>query len=112
MFFAGLVCNNAQIVAGQLLGQPTEGALLVAALKVSFLHRIQKKKKNNKTQSKSIKPKICNLKKKRVACVLLKNPGFIAKYTYDIIVRRDKNEILFFFFFFFFFCVIRNLINI
>ncbi|KAF2358893.1 P-type ATPase [Trinorchestia longiramus] len=29
----GLLCNNAQLVAGQLLGQPTEGALLVAALK-------------------------------------------------------------------------------
>ena len=29
-----MLCNNAQVVAGQLLGQPTEGALLVAALKV------------------------------------------------------------------------------
>ncbi|XP_076036714.1 secretory pathway calcium atpase isoform X2 [Oratosquilla oratoria] len=27
----GAVCNNAQIVAGELLGQPTEGALLAAA---------------------------------------------------------------------------------
>ncbi|XP_042226858.1 calcium-transporting ATPase type 2C member 1-like isoform X2 [Homarus americanus] len=29
----GAVCNNAQIVGGQLLGQPTEGAILAAALK-------------------------------------------------------------------------------
>uniref|UniRef100_A0A6A7G0R4 Calcium-transporting ATPase n=2 Tax=Hirondellea gigas TaxID=1518452 RepID=A0A6A7G0R4_9CRUS len=29
----GMVCNNAQVVGGQLMGQPTEGALLVAAWK-------------------------------------------------------------------------------
>ncbi|XP_045617379.2 calcium-transporting ATPase type 2C member 1 isoform X1 [Procambarus clarkii] len=32
----GAVCNNAQIIGGQLLGQPTEGAILAAAIK----HRI------------------------------------------------------------------------
>lgn len=34
---AGAVCNNAQIVGGNLLGQPTEGAILAAAIKVSVL---------------------------------------------------------------------------
>lgn len=29
----GAVCNNAQIIGGQLLGQPTEGAILAAAIK-------------------------------------------------------------------------------
>ena len=30
----GCVCNNAQIINGTVLGQPTEGALMVLALKV------------------------------------------------------------------------------
>ena len=34
--FSGAVCNNAQIVGGHLLGQPTEGAILVAAIKASI----------------------------------------------------------------------------
>ena len=34
---AGAVCNNAQIVGGQLLGQPTDGAILAAAIKVTTL---------------------------------------------------------------------------
>jgi hypothetical protein len=33
----GAVCNNAEIVNSQLRGQPTEGALLSLALKVSFI---------------------------------------------------------------------------
>lgn len=39
--FSGAVCNNAEIVGDQLLGQPTEGAILAAAIKVSmiFLNR-------------------------------------------------------------------------
>ena len=31
----GAVCNNAEIINGQLRGQPTEGALLAVALKVT-----------------------------------------------------------------------------
>ncbi|XP_047736122.1 calcium-transporting ATPase type 2C member 2-like, partial [Hyalella azteca] len=37
-----LLCNNAQLVAGQLLGQPTEGALLVAALKTGAVEWLVK----------------------------------------------------------------------
>lgn len=33
----GAVCNNAEIVNGQLRGQPTEGALLVVAMKVNTI---------------------------------------------------------------------------
>ena len=32
----GIVCNNAQIIAGNLQGQPTEGALLACAFKVGL----------------------------------------------------------------------------
>lgn len=39
LFSVGAVCNNAQIVGGQLLGQPTDGAILAAAIKVrNFEH--------------------------------------------------------------------------
>ena len=33
----GAVCNNAQVVGGYLLGQPTEGAIVVAAHKVRMI---------------------------------------------------------------------------
>ena len=33
----GVVCNNAQIVEGTLIGQPTEGALVVCAMKVTLV---------------------------------------------------------------------------
>ena len=34
VFQVGVTCNNAQIVDGVRLGQPTEGALLTCAVKV------------------------------------------------------------------------------
>ena len=37
----GAVCNNAEIVNAQLRGQPTEGALLAAAMKVKNKQNIQ-----------------------------------------------------------------------
>lgn len=37
LFQAGCLCNNAKINSGVLMGQPTEGALLVAAMKVRVL---------------------------------------------------------------------------
>lgn len=33
----GCVCNNTQIINGTVLGQPTEGALMVLALKVAII---------------------------------------------------------------------------
>lgn len=33
---AGILCNNARIHENQLLGQPTEGALLALAMKVNL----------------------------------------------------------------------------
>ena len=35
-FKAGCLCNNAQIKNGQLMGQPTEGAIVAVGLKVSI----------------------------------------------------------------------------
>ncbi|UYV85027.1 ATP2C1, partial [Cordylochernes scorpioides] len=37
----GLLCSNADIVHGELRGQPTEGAIVVAALKVMQLHELR-----------------------------------------------------------------------
>lgn len=36
-FQVAVVCNNAVITNDKLLGQPTEGALLFAAMKVSYM---------------------------------------------------------------------------
>jgi hypothetical protein len=33
----GAVCNNAEIVSSQLRGQPTDGALLAVAMKVTMM---------------------------------------------------------------------------
>ncbi|EDQ89391.1 uncharacterized protein MONBRDRAFT_32456 [Monosiga brevicollis MX1] len=39
LLLAGMVCNNAQVDRGHLIGQPTEGALLVAAYKAGLQSR-------------------------------------------------------------------------
>ena len=35
-FQVGVVCNNAQVIEGSLVGQPTEGALMACAMKVNL----------------------------------------------------------------------------
>lgn len=34
----GCLCNNAQLANGTVIGQPTEGALMVLAIKVIFIY--------------------------------------------------------------------------
>lgn len=40
----GCLCNNAKITNDTLLGQPTEGALLVAGMKVAFIILLKRTK--------------------------------------------------------------------
>ncbi|KAG0719190.1 Calcium-transporting ATPase type 2C member 1 [Chionoecetes opilio] len=59
----GAVCNNAQIVGGQLLGQPTDGAILAAAIKHGIYNpsdkyqRVEENPFKSETKTMSIKVK-------------------------------------------------------
>ncbi|XP_063888439.1 calcium-transporting ATPase type 2C member 1-like isoform X2 [Scylla paramamosain] len=62
----GAVCNNAQIVGGQLLGQPTDGAILAAAIKHGIYNAADKYQRMEevpfKSETKTMSVKVKNKK--------------------------------------------------